>query len=433
MAIPGGADRPVRGALARSTLAADRLQPDPAAALRVSRSAPRHRGPLAHLGARRHRRRHAGRHGRSQQPPGRRRRRPHRERARCSSPGRTARAARARSTRCSRARLGARALRLARLRLRLHPQLGRLAVLVPRARAGDADGLRSRRAFSDLLGYVKPRGAPTTTRAEPARIRSAPRCSTRSASEYDLLAPQLGAEGRRSSTQHRALVRELELSLGSVGPRRRATRRSTRRRGVDVGPSVRQFMSLIRHGVRVRPHAHRDVLGPRPAVPRARLSGRRDVPRLRAPVDRRRDVVRADVQPARRAGDDRPRRLARGPRRVLCSQQLDSVAEGSGTLLDHTVVVWVTELATPTHLHYDMCTRPRRRLQRLLRDRPLRALPADVREPARRTQPLIGPAHNRLLREPDAGDGPARHELRDDERRAADGTPLSFTGPLTEL
>ena len=40
--------------------------------------------------------------------------------------------------------LGARALRLARLRLRLRPQLDRLAVLVPRAGAGDADGVRSR-------------------------------------------------------------------------------------------------------------------------------------------------------------------------------------------------------------------------------------------------------------------------------------------------
>ena len=34
----------------------------------------------------------------------------------------------------------------------------------------------------------------------------------------------------------------------------------------------------------------------------------------------------------------------------------DSVAEGAGTLLDHTVVVWVTELATPTHLHDDTFT-----------------------------------------------------------------------------
>ena len=36
--------------------------------------------------------------------------------------------------------------------------------------------------------------------------------------------------------------------------------------------------------------------------------------------------------------------------------QLDSVVEGSGTMLDHTVVVWLTELATPTHLHYDAFT-----------------------------------------------------------------------------
>src|SRR5678815_954111 len=35
---------------------------------------------------------------------------------------------------------------------------------------------------------------------------------------------------------------------------------------------------------------------------------------------------------------------------------LDSVVEGDGTLLDHTIVVWVTELGTPTHLHHDNFT-----------------------------------------------------------------------------
>jgi hypothetical protein len=33
--------------------------------------------------------------------------------------------------------------------------------------------------------------------------------------------------------------------------------------------------------------------------------------------------------------------------------ELDAVPEGDGTLLDHTLVVWLTALATPTHQHED--------------------------------------------------------------------------------
>ena len=38
------------------------------------------------------------------------------------------------------------------------------------------------------------------------------------AREYDLLAPQLGADGRQKLDAHRELVRELEPSLGAIGP-----------------------------------------------------------------------------------------------------------------------------------------------------------------------------------------------------------------------
>src|SRR5262249_54148344 len=34
--------------------------------------------------------------------------------------------------------------------------------------------------------------------------------------------------------------------------------------------------------------------------------------------------------------------------------QLDAILEGSGTLLDHSSVVWLTELGTPTHQHVNV-------------------------------------------------------------------------------
>ena len=37
-------------------------------------------------------------------------------------------------------------------------------------------------------------------------------------------------------------------------------------------------------------------------------------------------------------------------------QRLDSIPETDGTLLDHTAVVWLSELGSPTHQHKDACT-----------------------------------------------------------------------------
>src|SRR5262249_35449316 len=38
---------------------------------------------------------------------------------------------------------------------------------------------------------------------------------------------------------------------------------------------------------------------------------------------------------------------------ALLLKHLASVPEGDGSLLDHTAVVWLTELGTPTHQHHD--------------------------------------------------------------------------------
>jgi len=113
-------------------------------------------------------------------------------------------------------------------------------------------------------------------------------------------------------------------------------------------------------------------------------------------------------------------------------QELDSVPEGSGTLLDHTVVVWISELATPTHQHHDApivlaggCN-------------DFFATGRYVRYPRTQTNPLAGyprtgPAQNRLyvsllqaMGQPDTSFGRA-------EATGSDGSALSFRGPLTEL
>jgi hypothetical protein len=180
----------------------------------------------------------------------------------------------------------------------------------------------------------------------------------------------------------------------------------------------------------VSPFSYR-VLGPRPAVPGARVPGGRDLPRLRAPVDPGQHGVRPDVQPTGRPGDDRPRRVARRAPGFLLAQ-LDSVAEGSGTLLDHTVVVWVTELATPTHQHFDVCTLLAWGCNGFFNTGRYVRYPRTFPNPWANA-PMTGPPHNRLhvsllqaMGQPDTSFGLT-------SAVAADGTALSFTGPLTEL
>ena len=113
-------------------------------------------------------------------------------------------------------------------------------------------------------------------------------------------------------------------------------------------------------------------------------------------------------------------------------EQLDSVIEGSGTLLDNTLVVWLTELATPTHLHNDAFAVLAGGGNLGLRTGRYVRYPRDGASPMSNT-PLLGPAMNRLhvsilnaLDQPDTSFGLASVP-------AASGESISLTGRLDEL
>ncbi len=74
--------------------------------------------------------------------------------------------------------------------------------------------------------------------------------------------------------------------------------------------------------------------------------------------------------------------------------QLDSVPEGDGTLLDHTTVVWLTELATGDHTLWDMMA--------VVAGGPLRKgryvnYPMNRQNPLEARHGLVGRGHNELL------------------------------------
>jgi hypothetical protein len=279
-------------------------------------------------------------------------------------------------------------------------------------------------AFTDLLGYAVADGPPQSREDRLRALR--PSVLDAVSEEYAAVAPELGAEGRRKLDAHRALVRDLELSLGAIGTGAKCA--------TSFDPTaqvVRQFMQLVRLALAC--DLTRVVTFSAP-VPQC--------PELGYPADATfHGYAHQSIQgntscgqtynpTAERAMTDLDAWHAAHIAYLL--GELDSVSEGAGTLLDHTVVVWVTELATPTHQHHDVATVLAGGCNGFFKTGRYVRYPRTSPNPLPQ-QPLTGPAHNRLhvsllqaMGQPDTTSGMT-------DAVAADGTPLSLTGPLTEL
>ncbi len=278
-------------------------------------------------------------------------------------------------------------------------------------------------AFSDLLGYVLPSGAPKTRADLMNSLR--PSVLDAARTEFDLLAPKLDSDGRRKLEQHRDLVRELELSLGSAGASRCG----------DIafdssGQPMRQFMRLIRLAFACDLTRIVTVCPPVPQCPD-----------LGYPADATFHVYgHQSIQGHTSCGATYSPLAAQAMTDLdawhaghiaYLLDQLDSVKEGTGTMLDHTLVVWVAELATPTHQHHDVSTLIAGGGNAFKMGRYIR-YPRNLPNPIG-GEPLTGPAHNRLLvslmqamGQPDTTFGLA-------DATASDGTNLSLRGALPEL
>jgi hypothetical protein len=194
-------------------------------------------------------------------------------------------------------------------------------------------------AFADLLGYVTNAGAPTN-RAD--LIRSLrPSVLDAASREYDLLAPRLGAEGREKLDAHRDLVRELQSSLGAIGPTPKCDTTFDGTPATAAGAQVRQFMNLIRLAFACDLTRIVTLSAPVPQCPELgypgdatfhgyahqSIEGATSCGQMYSPLA---EQAMVDLN-AWHAGHV-----------AYLLSQLDSVVEGSGTLLDHTVVVWIT-------------------------------------------------------------------------------------------
>jgi hypothetical protein len=287
-------------------------------------------------------------------------------------------------------------------------------------------------ALQDLLGYAMaapPTGAPQSRAQLLQSLRTSVLDAT--AREYDLLAPRLDAEGRAKLDQHRDLVRELESSLaaGAQGPSCDTTFDGTP--DGTTGKTVRQFMSLVRMAFACDLTRVVTISAPVPPCPELGYPA----------TETFHGYAHESIQGATACGTTYSPIAAQAMRDLdawhaghvaYLLEQLDSVPEGSGTLLDHTVVVWITELATPTHLHYDAYTLLAGGCNGFLSTGRYVRYPRSFVSPLP-NEPLIGPAHNRLLVTLMQAMGQSDSAFGMTSATGSDGSTIPCTGALTEL
>jgi Protein of unknown function (DUF1552) len=280
-------------------------------------------------------------------------------------------------------------------------------------------------AFNDLLGYL-PAGTSSgpQTRSELIReMRGSVLDAT--AREYEWLAPKLGKESLRKLTAHRDLIRDLELSVGAPRPTCGGSFNSS-------GSAVTQFMRLIRLGLSCDLTRVITYVAPVPQCPEFGYPASTVVhgDYAHASVAGATSCGQAFSVEAERAMTDLGVWYANHFSYLL--QELDSVPEGSGTLLDHCVVVWLTELATPTHLHGDAPVVLAGGANNFFSTGRYVRYPRTLGNPLP-DFPRTGPAHNRLYVSLLQAMGQADASFGRTEAPSADGGTVSLSGPLTEL
>lgn len=239
-------------------------------------------------------------------------------------------------------------------------------------------------AYADIMGILPPPpngGEPT--RAE--RIASA-RASVLdlAADEYARIAPRLGRDDRLKLERHTQLVRDLEVSL---------TRTNGCAPTMPTGTAIQQFQKitaialacdLTRVITLQAPPVAAEDFGAPPGTDIHEMVAHRS--------DEHGAVFSVEAEGYMTAWN---RIYATQFRELLF--ELESVTEGSGTLLDNTAVVWLTELGTGTH-YLPWCGRVVAGMTSYFRSGRYIRFPATGfgPDPWNATERNLGPSHNQL-------------------------------------
>lgn len=279
-------------------------------------------------------------------------------------------------------------------------------------------------AFADLMGYyVAPSGTtPPTREAAIAALR--PSVLDSVAREYDLLAPRLDTAGKQRLDDHRDLVRQLQTSLGTTVS---STCDPT---FVPTGTATSQFMKLVTLAFACDLTRVATFVAQVPQCPELGYPANQTMHGYAHESIQGATSCGTTYNPiAAQAMTDLGVFYANYFASLLGA--LDSVVDGAGTLLDSTIVVWVAELGTPTHLHNDTFTVIAGAGQTFQSGR-------YVRYPRTYTSPIpayamIGPAHNRLHVTLLQAMGQTDTSFGMKSATGSDGSTIPMTGALTEL
>ncbi|MEY4509110.1 MAG: hypothetical protein RLZZ450_1232 [Pseudomonadota bacterium] len=293
-------------------------------------------------------------------------------------------------------------------------------------------------AFADLMGLA---GAPSLsgppTRADKLRAMRGSVLDT-VAAEYEALAPRVGAAERQKLDAHRGLVRELELSLDT------STKAACALSFDGSGDSVTPFMRLIRMALACDLTRVITYVAPVPQCPEFGYPAEATVhgTYAHAAVPGLGSCGQSYSPTAEQAMNSLSVWYANHFAELL--RELDAVSEGSGTLLDHTTVVWISELGSPAHQHDEVFTllagggsgffRSGRyvRYPRTLVN-PRKVAMAPGQPTAQLAGAPLGPAHSRLFVSLLEAMGQSDPWFGQESVLGNDGTTLSLRGALREL
>ncbi|WP_157068912.1 DUF1552 domain-containing protein [Sandaracinus amylolyticus] len=203
----------------------------------------------------------------------------------------------------------------------------------------------ARQAYDDLMGVYMPPddgGDPRVAAIQRGRASAL----DLAAREYDAVAPRLGTADRQKLERHAQLLRDLEISFRGTTPGASCSPtyealghemdRFARVMSLVLGCDMTRMVSFVtmplrpeEFGLPVGTNVHQDYAHNSVAGPDAAFT-----------AEAERGMIEYNLFYARRF--------------AYLLEQLDSVPEGDGTLLDHTAVVWISELGTGTHWLHDM-------------------------------------------------------------------------------
>lgn len=194
-------------------------------------------------------------------------------------------------------------------------------------------------AFADIVGLVPPDTSGEPTREELIRAARSSVLDL-AADEFDAVLPRLGVEDREKLDRHRQLVRDLEVTL-TAGPMGPACDPMFSADGHEIGQFARiAAMALACDLTRV-------VTIVTPRLLNMEFGADESINIHQDLAHNSTDDAAGYTPSAVQGMTDYNRVYAEHFATLL--DELDSVPENGGTLLDNTMVVWLTELATGTH------------------------------------------------------------------------------------